>query len=86
MVVYVGPSGIGSCQNYGPLVGTLNIRCRRKNPDPKRDHNSDNHPHSQPDNSQLQSIFHTLRIKTAQKPYIVWSLGPKALVYESLDP
>ena len=26
-----------------------------------------------------------LGIKTAQKPYIVWSLGPKALIYESLD-
>ena len=28
----------------------------------------------------------TLEIKIAQKPYIVWSLGPKALIYESLDP
>ena len=28
----------------------------------------------------------TLGIKIAQKPYIVWSLGPKALIYESLDP
>ena len=27
----------------------------------------------------------TLGIKTAQKPYIVWSLGPKALMHESLD-
>ena len=27
----------------------------------------------------------TLGIKIAQKPYIV-SLGPKALIYESLDP
>ena len=27
----------------------------------------------------------TLGIKTAQKPYMVWSLGPKALIYESLD-
>ena len=27
----------------------------------------------------------TLGIKTAQKPYIVWSLGPKAFIYESLD-
>ena len=27
----------------------------------------------------------SLGIKTAQKPYIVWSLGPKALIYESLD-
>ena len=27
----------------------------------------------------------TLGIKTAQQPYIVGSLGPKALIYESLD-
>ena len=27
----------------------------------------------------------TLGIKNAQKPYIVWSLGPTALIYESLD-
>ena len=28
----------------------------------------------------------TLGIKIAQKPYRVWSLGPKALIYESLEP
>ena len=28
----------------------------------------------------------TLRLKIAQKPYIVWSLGPEALKYESLEP
>ena len=28
----------------------------------------------------------TLRLKTAQKPYIVWSLGPKALKYGSSEP
>ena len=27
-----------------------------------------------------------LGINIAQKPYIVWSLGPTALIYESLDP
>ena len=27
-----------------------------------------------------------LRLKIAQKPYIVWSLGPKALKDESLEP
>ena len=32
----------------------------------------------------LQAI--TLRLKIAQKLYIVWSLGPKALNYESLEP
>ena len=26
-----------------------------------------------------------LGIKTAQKPYMVWSSGPKALIHESLD-
>ena len=28
----------------------------------------------------------SLGIKIGQKPYIVWSVGPKALIYESLDP
>ena len=28
----------------------------------------------------------TLRLKIAQKPHIVWSLGPIALKYESLEP
>ena len=28
----------------------------------------------------------TLRLKLAQKPCIVWSLGPKALKYVSLEP
>ena len=27
-----------------------------------------------------------LRLKIAPKPYVVWSLGPKALTYESLEP
>ena len=31
---------MGGCQNYGPFLGTLNIR------DPKRDHYFDNHPYS----------------------------------------
>ena len=31
------------------------------------------------------SVFLTLSIKIAQKPYIIGSLGPKALRYESLD-
>ena len=31
-------------------------------------------------------IKQTLGIKLAQKPYVVWSLGPKALIYEPLDP
>ena len=33
-----------------------------------------------------QGLKFTLRLKVAQKPYIVWSLGPKALKYESLEP
>ena len=36
---------MGGCQNYGPFLGTLNIkRCRR---DPKRDHNFDNRPYGE---------------------------------------
>ena len=39
---------VGSCQNYGPFLGTLNIRairCRNYYiKDAKRDHNFDNHP------------------------------------------
>ena len=35
---------MGGCHNYGPFLGTLNIRCRTKKGDPKRDHNFDNHP------------------------------------------
>ena len=34
----------GGCQNYGPFLGTLNIR-GRINGDPKRDHKFDNHPY-----------------------------------------
>ena len=30
--------------------------------------------------------FYALGIKIAQKPYTVWSLGPKALIYEFLEP
>ena len=33
-----GSYPVGGCQNYGPFLGTLNIRC------PERDHNFDNHP------------------------------------------
>ena len=32
------------------------------------------------------SLEVTLRLKMAQKPYMIWSLGPKALKYESLEP
>ena len=34
--------------------------------------------------SEFQGL--SLRLKTAQKPYIVWSLGPKAFQYEPLEP
>ena len=30
-------------------------------------------------------MFNTLRIKIAQKPHIIVSLGPKALKYESFE-
>ena len=35
---------VGGCQNYGPFLGTLNIRCRIIIGIQKRDHNFDNHP------------------------------------------
>ena len=34
------------CQNYGPFLGILNIRCHIIYRDPKRDHNFDNHPYN----------------------------------------
>ena len=34
--------------------------------------------------SSLQ-VWLTLSIKIAQKPYMIWSLGPKALKYESFE-
>ena len=34
---------MGGCQNYGPFLGTLNIRCHIKIGIQKRDHNFDNH-------------------------------------------
>ena len=36
---------MGGYQNYGPLLGPLNTRCRTILRTPKRDHNFDNHPH-----------------------------------------
>ena len=36
---------MGGCQNYGPFLGTLNIRCRIIIGIQKRDDNFDNHPH-----------------------------------------
>ena len=36
---------MGGCQNYGPILGTLDITCRIINREPKRDHNFDNHPY-----------------------------------------
>ena len=34
---------LGGCQNYGPFLGTLNIRCRIIIRDPKKHRNFDNH-------------------------------------------
>ena len=41
-----------------------------------------------PKQCELGSIYPvvTLRLKIAQKPSMVWSLGPKALNNESLEP
>ena len=36
---------MGGCQNYGPFLGTLNIRGRVIIGVQKRDHNFDNHPY-----------------------------------------
>ena len=36
---------MGGCQNYGPVLGTLNIRGRIIIGIPKRAHNLDNHPY-----------------------------------------
>ena len=39
---------MGGCQNFGPLLGPLIIRCRIILRTPKRDHNLDNHPYVGP--------------------------------------
>ena len=39
------PSHMGGCQNHGPFLGTLNVRCRSMIGIPKRGHNFDNHPY-----------------------------------------
>ena len=36
---------MGGCQNCGPLLGPLNIRCRIILRSQKRDHSFDNHPY-----------------------------------------
>ena len=38
------------------------------------------------DAGMVRNAIPYLRLKIAQKPYIVWSLGPKAFKYESLEP
>ena len=39
---------MGGCQNYSPLLGPLDIRCRIiiRTQDPKRDHNFEKHPYA----------------------------------------
>ena len=39
---------MGGCQNYDPLLGTPNIRCRIILGIEKRDHDFDNHPYHIP--------------------------------------
>ena len=36
---------MGGCQNHGPFLGILNIRCRIIIRYPRKDHNFDNHQH-----------------------------------------
>ena len=55
---------------FGITLGSLNI----------------NHKKELPWSLWVKLNCATLRLKIAQKPYIVWSLGPKALNYESLEP
>ena len=53
------PRDLGGCQNYGPLLGPLNI-LPYYTKDPKRDHNFDNHPSVNPEflqpNSKVLSL------------------------------
>ena len=39
---------MGGCQNYGPILGTLNIRCRIIIGIQKKAHKFDNHPYHLP--------------------------------------
>ena len=50
MVVYMG-----GYQYYGTFLGTLNIRCRMFNRDPKRDPNFDNRPYGPGPSGQASS-------------------------------
>ena len=43
---YVALLNMGGCQNCGPFLGTLNIRCRSMIGIHKKDHNFDNHPYT----------------------------------------
>ena len=54
----IGPHGgemtvqhMGGCQNYGPFMGTLNIRCRIILSTPKRDPILENYPYVRHDQS-----------------------------------
>ena len=38
---------MGGCQNFGPFLGTLNIRARTIMGTQKRDQNFDNHPNGE---------------------------------------
>ena len=53
---------MGSCQNYGPFLGTLNSRCRILLRTPKKDPNFDNHPYDSPfhDGSNDEVFAHSL--------------------------
>ena len=42
----VSTQHLGGCQNYGPFLGTLNIKCRIYQRS-KKDHDFDNHPSSE---------------------------------------
>ena len=59
---------------------TSSYSCDSKNPISICKHPITDHSHSH------GNKILTLRLKMAQKPYIIWSLGPKALKSESLEP
>ena len=63
---------MGGCQNDGPCVATLNIRCRTVIMIQKRDHNFDNHPYSP---ARVGCGVCGARIIIYPKPYSIYLRG-----------
>ena len=68
-------------------IGSLSLYMGSPLPRPDSKHGLQTHKplYVNPKSSTLQDSTLTLRLKMAQKPYVTWSLGPKALKYESLE-